>query len=124
MYSIQSLLNETPQFKGSFVDGKWKAISRPSGSWECISPANIDWALPPVSYSFDFATEAVSAGTKAFKKWSKIGMHQRIDYLRSFAEQIKKRSDRLAKYLSLETGKPLAESTAEVDLWLQKLRLR
>jgi succinylglutamic semialdehyde dehydrogenase len=121
MYSVESLLKEKPKFKGAYVNGGWKLPSRPSGTWECISPANIDWVLPPVSYAFDQASEAVSAGRTAFKNWSKLGLHQRIEYLQKWGLEIQKRSEKIAQYLSLETGKPFTESLAETDLLLSKI---
>ncbi len=121
MYSVESLLKEKPKYRGSFIGGQWKTALRPSGSWECISPANIDWALPPVSYSGDLATEAVGFGTRAFRIWSKVGMHQRLETLQRFSTEIKKRSEKMAQFLSLETGKPFAESLAETDLLITKI---
>jgi len=121
MITAEGILGAKPKFKGSYVNGVWKTHLRPSGSWESVSPANIDWALPPVSFCFDDVNECVEAGKKAFKTWSKLPLDTRIKFIKSFGQELRKRSEMLAKILSFETGKPLSESLSETDLLQTKI---
>ena len=121
MISIESILKLKPEFRGSFINGRWTKSQRPSGTWEAISPANIDWVLPPVSFSFDHVAEAVDAGRKAFKVWARMGLHTRVEKVTRFGAELKKRSEVLARVLAMETGKPLAECLAETDLLQTKI---
>lgn len=121
MYSVESLLKFKPQYLGSFISEAWTKAPRPSGSWECVSPANIDWVLPSVSYSFEHVAEAVGAAKRAFPKWADQPLLARVTLVKQFGEELKKRSELIAKFLSLETGKPFSESLAETDLLQTKI---
>jgi len=122
MYSVESLLSFKPEFRGSFIGNAWQKSPRPSGSWEMTSPANIDWVLPPVTFSFDHVSEAVGNGKKAFRSWADTSLQTRIKLVKNFGIELQKRSELIAKFLSLETGKPLSESLAETDLLQRKIK--
>ena len=120
MVSLEGILKTQIQFKGSFIEGEWQKPERNSGTWEVTSPANIDWVLPSPSFNFDLVAKAVGAGRAAKKNWARLGLHQRVEKVRSFSLEISKRADLISKLLSLETGKPLSESLAETDLLRSK----
>ena len=52
---------------------------------------------------------------KAFEEWRKLSRVQRAEYLFSVAKIVERRSDELARAISLETGKNYNESVAEVN---------
>lgn len=58
--------------------------------------------------------EAVEAARKALSSWRKISRIKRSEYLDNLAQLIKRDTDKIAKAISLETGKSLNESKAEV----------
>jgi len=60
------------------------------------------------------ARRAVRAANAAFSPWSKRTVYDRAEYLISIAEGIRDHLDDLARLLTLEVGKPLAESEGEV----------
>jgi succinylglutamic semialdehyde dehydrogenase len=121
MQSIESLLKFKPEYKGSYINGEWKKSLRPSGTWESTSPANIDWVLPNVTYSFEHIGEAVDCAKKAQAVWRQVGLLQRVDAIKRFGIELKKRSELIAKFLSLETGKSFVEALAETDIIQTKL---
>ena len=59
--------------------------------------------------------KAVLSARKAFKKWRKVSRFVRSDYLNKVAQLIEDRKEKLAKVISLETGKTYNESIAEVN---------
>lgn len=52
--------------------------------------------------------------------WSQYTVDERKEYLKKFADILKKRGDELARAISRETGKPLWESKTEVDVAVAK----
>ncbi|KAJ5771588.1 Aldehyde dehydrogenase N-terminal [Penicillium odoratum] len=81
-----------------------------------INPAN---SQPnpdaPVSSQEDL-DRAVQAARVAFKKWSKTPIAERRAALHAYASAIEVNADGFAKTLTMEQGKPLAQSATEVGM--------
>ncbi len=62
------------------------------------------------------ARKAIESSSVAFKNWSQktTGM-ERSRFLSRWSDLIKENSEDITKIMSLESGKPLAESTAELN---------
>lgn len=58
---------------------------------------------------------AVRAASEAWPRWAAATVFTRVEAMRRVAEAITSRRDRLSTLLTLEQGKPLIESRAEVD---------
>jgi acyl-CoA reductase-like NAD-dependent aldehyde dehydrogenase len=58
--------------------------------------------------------EAIAAAKTAFPAWAAKSMDERRDYLHALADAVDANVDRLARVLTMEQGKPLAEATAEI----------
>ena len=58
---------------------------------------------------------AVESAKDAFPYWSGLSMVERADYLKKIAAEIKNRSNILAKYESIDTGKPITLAS-KVDI--------
>jgi acyl-CoA reductase-like NAD-dependent aldehyde dehydrogenase len=102
--------------KQLLIGGKW--VPAKSGkTFETINPANEE-ALGLVAEG-DKADvdEAVIAARKAFEtgKWPSMGPHQRSRYLFAIADLIEAHGDELAELITLDNGKPITESIAEID---------
>lgn len=123
MIALESALKTKIEFRGSWVAGRWSKPLRSSGSWEAVSPANLDWALPTVSYSFDHVAEAVEAGRLAFASWAQLPQAARTTALLKFGEELGKRADLLARLVAVETGKPFDEALGEVSLLQNKIKV-
>jgi len=122
MISVERIFGFVPQYKGAFIANEWKLSKRPSGYWESISPANIEWTLDRVSYSFQDSTDAVAAGKSATRQWARLSIEKRAEFIVKFGEELQKRSETIARMLSFETGKPLSEGLAETDLLQSKIK--
>lgn len=100
----------TPQL---FIDG---AYTDGSGSkrFEVISPATgaMIAALPlPTGEDLD---RAVAAANRAQREWRKVGVWQRAEICHRIGDKISEHIEELAQLQTLEQGKPLAESRADV----------
>ncbi|MFS0783061.1 NAD-dependent succinate-semialdehyde dehydrogenase [Bacillus sp. 1P06AnD] len=58
---------------------------------------------------------ALRKGHEYFKSWSKVNAHERAGLLQKWAAKIIQHKEELARVMTLENGKPLNESLAEVD---------
>ncbi len=58
---------------------------------------------------------AIEAADIAFKKWRALTAKERSDYLKKWATLIKANKEDLAILMTLEQGKPIAESRGEID---------
>lgn len=58
---------------------------------------------------------AIEAAQNAFTSWKQLTAKQRADYLWAWAKLIDANKEDLARLMTLEQGKPLAESRGEID---------
>ena len=95
-----------------FIDGLW----RDSGRGETLSVLNpstgdvIGTVSRAVRSDLDLALHAAQKG---FLGWRKIAAFDRCKLMRRAAELIRSRADAIARVLTLEQGKPLAEAKTE-----------
>src|SRR3954468_619656 len=59
--------------------------------------------------------QAIKNGHDSFKKWAKVNAHERSRLLRNWSQIIQEHKAEIAEIMTLENGKPLAESLGEVD---------
>jgi aldehyde dehydrogenase (NAD+) len=104
---------EMNHFNGRhFVDGKWKEYA--AFSFPAINPATEEiYGLFPAA-SADVIEDAVNAARRAFDSWRKESRVKRSDYFDKLAQLVKRDHDKLRDAISIETGKNLNESHAEV----------
>ena len=60
-------------------------------------------------------TQAVKQARTAFGEWRRLDMSRRAEFLQNFAQELRKNKARLAATATREMGKPLKESTSEVE---------
>ena len=100
-------------FEGrNFINGEWRA---PDAMYTKINPATgkAQGAFPLSNKSE--VEKALLSARKAFKTWKKVSRFTRSDYLNKVAQIIERDKEKLAKIISLETGKNYNESVAEVN---------
>ncbi|MEH7116261.1 NAD-dependent succinate-semialdehyde dehydrogenase [Neobacillus vireti] len=59
--------------------------------------------------------QALKNGHEAFNKWRKVNAHERSRLLQKWSGIVQDHKEEIAKIMTLENGKPLAESRGEVD---------
>jgi succinate-semialdehyde dehydrogenase/glutarate-semialdehyde dehydrogenase len=69
----------------------------------------------PIATASDLA-DALRAAARGFAVWRKIAPYDRSVILRGAAQRIRERTDAIARIMTLEQGKPIAESRAEMGM--------
>ena len=99
---------------GQFIDGKWTA-SQDNSTYEVINPATEE-VLGHASKATPADIErALKSSEQGLQVWKKITPWQRAYILRKIADKIRETKDILAKWMTLENGKPLAEGIGETN---------
>ena len=97
---------------GQFIDGNWSP-STDKGTYEVINPATeevLGHASKATSADVD---KALKSAEKGLQVWKKTTPWNRSYILRRIADKLREKKDVLAKWMTLENGKPLAEGVAE-----------
>jgi len=98
---------------GLFIDGKW-TNGKGRKSEPVINPANEKPLADLPHASKADLDEAVAAAKKGFEVWRKTTAWDRGRLMRKAADLMRERADAIAKTLTQEQGKTLAEAKAEV----------
>lgn len=106
-----SLLGGVPT--GLWIGGQSREASD-NARFEVINPATEEALATVASASVDDARAAVDAAHAAFDGWSSRKPRERGEILRKAYEFIMLDTERLAKIITLENGKALSDSRAEV----------
>jgi succinate-semialdehyde dehydrogenase/glutarate-semialdehyde dehydrogenase len=103
----------TATLQKMYIDGKWCAAD--SGrTLGVTNPANEE-VVADVAYGGRPETKrAVEAAHRAMPAWMKLTPYDRAKVLKKTAELMRERADAIARTLTMEQGKPLAEAKAEV----------
>ncbi|SFE50742.1 succinate semialdehyde dehydrogenase [Bacillus sp. OV194] len=98
-----------------FIDGEWLEAAK--GERHPVRNPATGELIASVAFGGERDAErAVNAAERAFPHWAAETAEIRADYLRTTYNLIIEDADRLAKILTMEEGKPLAEAKREV-LW-------
>ncbi|RDW71837.1 succinate-semialdehyde dehydrogenase [Coleophoma crateriformis] len=108
-------LNNTAVFKDkSYVGGNW-VEARSGKRFDVVDPGNGKvWASAPDNDATD-VDAAVEAAHTAFESYRKINPRTRAQWLLKWDALIRENRDDIAKIVTFETGKPIAESQGELD---------
>ena len=104
-----------------FVDGAW--VGAGSGAtFTDESPATGEAIAEVPEGDREDARRAIDAANRATPAWGRLSAFERAAYLHRVADEVEKRRDALVHALTLDQGKPLAESRDEVDELVQYWR--
>ncbi len=114
---------------GLFIDGRWTSalnnITAPvlspvfSPVFSPVSERHL--GLVPVASVAD-TEAAIASAAKGFAAWKAKSGFERADALHAIADEMKRRTDEAAQMISLETGKPIAQSGREWALSIDQFR--
>ncbi|CAM3041098.1 succinylglutamate-semialdehyde dehydrogenase [Legionella worsleiensis] len=107
--------------KGQYINGVWEKGK--GTTLESVNPSYGTLLWQGTSATESDITAASHAARNALSDWSETSFEQRAQYTKAFAQHIEKNRDRLARLISLETGKPLWESQTEVTAVLGKINI-
>jgi succinate-semialdehyde dehydrogenase / glutarate-semialdehyde dehydrogenase len=95
-----------------YVNGEW--VDAPGGrTFEVKNPATGEVVGRAADATVEQADAAIRAADAAFKSWSKLPAEQRSEILYRAYTIMSERIEQIARVLTQENGKPLAEARAE-----------
>ena len=110
------MTNHSAQYDGDlalFVDGSWR-IGEGRDTHAVVNPATGGTiAELPLATAADL-DEALVAAAKGFKLWRETDVETRGGVLRKAAALLRERAEVIARTLTLEQGKPIAEARGEI----------
>jgi succinate-semialdehyde dehydrogenase / glutarate-semialdehyde dehydrogenase len=106
----QQVLEQVP--KQLYIAGQWRDGSK--GSIPVEDPATGETLCEVADASADDAKAALDAAVQTGPEWAKCPPRERGEILRRAFDTIVARADELALLMTLEMGKPLKESKAEI----------
>ncbi|MQB46483.1 NAD-dependent succinate-semialdehyde dehydrogenase [Rhizobium sp. ICMP 5592] len=106
---------------GLYIDGKWRGASD-GATADVLSPVTQTvLGAVPVATSAD-TQEALAAASKGFAAWRAVAAFARADALYRIADEMIRRTDEAKRMISIETGKPIAQSEREWGLSVDQFR--
>jgi succinate-semialdehyde dehydrogenase/glutarate-semialdehyde dehydrogenase len=103
------------------INGKW-VDSSDGKTIDVYNPANGEVLKSIADASVDDAVSALDAAVEAGADWASTSPRERSNILRRAWELLQERADEFALLMTLEMGKPLAESRGEVSYGGEFLR--
>ena len=98
---------------GQFINGKWQKSSG-GETYDVINPATEELIGKASKANKKDIEQCLKSAEKGLQVWKKISPWERSKIIRKISDLIRKKSDTLAKWLTLEVGKPLKESYGEI----------
>ena len=99
---------------GQFIDGNWSPSSN-GETYEVINPATEEVLGKASKASPEDVDRALKSAEKGLQVWKKTPPWQRSYIIRRIADKMREKQDVLAKWMTLEVGKPLAEAKGEIN---------
>jgi succinate-semialdehyde dehydrogenase/glutarate-semialdehyde dehydrogenase len=96
-----------------FIGGEWRDASG-GATLDVEDPATGETIAQVADATNADADAALAAADEAFKTWRHVAPRERADILRRAYDLIHERTDELALLMTLEMGKPVAESKGEI----------
>eukprot|EP01127_Copromyxa_protea_P004494 TRINITY_DN14351_c0_g1_i1.p1 TRINITY_DN14351_c0_g1~~TRINITY_DN14351_c0_g1_i1.p1 ORF type:complete len:669 (+),score=121.02 TRINITY_DN14351_c0_g1_i1:33-2009(+) len=98
----------------NYIDGEWRSPVK--GQWmQVFDPSTGAPFHNVASSTAEDVNNAVKAAQKAFETWSFTTAETRANYLKAIADELEKRKPYLTTLESLDNGKSLEESEADMD---------
>lgn len=100
--------------ESAYIDGEW--CQAQSGAVRVVTNASTDRVLGSIPMmGVDETRDAMEAASRAFAVWRALLPQARSAHLRKWFELIVENKEDLALLMTLEQGKPLADSRGEID---------
>ncbi len=109
--SETTVLSQVPT--GLYIDGAWRDATG-GGTLPVEDPSTGEVLREVADATPEDALSALDAADRAQEEWAKVAPRERGEILRRAFEAVTERADEIALLITLEMGKPLAESKGEV----------
>ena len=117
--TTSAILKDVPT--GLLINGQWRDSSDGS-TYDVENPATEEHLATLASATSEDAVAALDAAASAQDEWARTSPRERSEILRRAFELVTERKDTFATLMTLEMGKPLAESYGEVTYGAEYLR--
>lgn len=87
--------------------------------YRTLNPANDELIKQFPTLSDDEAEAALARAHEAYQTWHRTPVEERVQLFRRFVEVTTARREELARQMTIEMGKPLSHSQAEVGMVLE-----
>ncbi|PJJ83787.1 CoA-acylating methylmalonate-semialdehyde dehydrogenase [Mucilaginibacter auburnensis] len=108
----------------NYISNKWVS-SKESNTTDVINPATQE-VLAKVPYGSGTATDvdtAVTAAHEAYKQWSQVPVMKRVQPLYKLKQLLEENAEDLARTITMECGKSLAESRGELQRAIENVEV-
>jgi succinate-semialdehyde dehydrogenase / glutarate-semialdehyde dehydrogenase len=102
-----------------YLGGQWR---RTDSTVRVVNPANGETIGEVCTISREEVAEALKTAHAAWPAWRALTGKARGDLLRKVADQLERRGDEIARTITQENGKPLAQSVGEIAMSVDHLR--
>lgn len=102
-----------------YIAGQWQTGA--GATFQSLNPADGTIVWQGASASSQQVAEAIQSARVAFPEWSNRPLEQRLSIIERFAELVQNHREELARWISLETGKPFWETLTEVTAMVGKV---
>lgn len=105
------------EIKKLYIDGEWVEGSE-GKTFKSINPANGEELAEICEASAEDAKKAIAAAKKSFyvtREWRDMDVQVRGDILLKIADELEAQKEEIARLETMDMGKPLRESEADVD---------
>ncbi len=117
--NIRQLLDDVPT--GLLIGGRWRE-AHGAGTFDVDDPATGETLATLSSGTSTDAVDALDAACAVQGEWARTSTRERSDILRRAFGLVHERAEEFATLMTLEMGKPLAESRGEVTYGAEFLR--
>jgi len=90
-------------------------------AWDVVNPATGEPFAQVCTIDRGRLAQAIADAHDAFAGWRQLTAKARGEYLRRIAAEVERRRDELARLISSENGKPLAQSQGEISMTVDHL---
>lgn len=112
------------EIQNNYIDGSW-IKSKETETIPIVNPGTQE-VLGRVSYgknTVDDVTNAVEAASKAFETWRHVPVMKRVQPLYKLKHLLEENLEEIARTISMECGKTLAESRGEVQRAIENVEV-
>jgi len=102
-----------------FLNGQWVTTQK---TIRVVNPATTEVFAEVCAIDRAAVAKAVSDAHAAFPSWRALTAKARGDFLNKIANELEKRRDEFARVITMENGKPLAQSVGEMNMSVDHLR--
>ncbi len=105
--------------KPLYLNGQWQT---PGAPLDVINPSTGEVFAQVATVDRAGVKQAIDDAQAAWENWRSLTGKERGIYLRNIADSLAKRADEIARVITLENGKPLAQSRGEVGMSVDHLQ--